>query len=204
MSTNQEKLNRDLIDNARKGNLENVKSLIENGANVDAKSNYGDTALTCSSSNGRFEIVKHLIENGANVNPKGIYRNETALINAVKCEDFNIVKYLVDNGADVNAKEYEGQTALMFASFNGDLEITKYLLDNGADVNVESDVHEYTALDWAKENRKLKIVKCLREFINKENVEENTEDSLFVILNKCNDLGISYKVNSDKTVTLKF
>ena len=43
--TKQEKLNKNLIDNARYGKLEKVKYLIEQGADINAKANDGYTAL---------------------------------------------------------------------------------------------------------------------------------------------------------------
>ena len=70
MTVDQEKLNRDLIDNAREENLKQVKYLIEKGADVNAKDNEGNTALIKSSRKGYLEVVKCLIEKGADINTK--------------------------------------------------------------------------------------------------------------------------------------
>ena len=58
----------ELIDAARYGDLETVKLLIENGADINAKDEDGYTVLMHASFNGYLEIVKYLIEKGANVN----------------------------------------------------------------------------------------------------------------------------------------
>ena len=50
-----------------KDNLEIVKYMIENGADVNAKDDYENTALILASRKGRFEIVKYLVENEAHV-----------------------------------------------------------------------------------------------------------------------------------------
>ena len=44
-----------------------MKSLIENGANVNAKDKNGQTALMLASQNGYTEIVEYLAEHGADV-----------------------------------------------------------------------------------------------------------------------------------------
>ena len=54
----------------RGDDLEIVKYLLENGADINAKDNYGTTALMKASSNGQLEIVQFLIENGADINIK--------------------------------------------------------------------------------------------------------------------------------------
>ena len=41
----QEKLNNELIENARDGNLEQVETLVEQGADIETKDNEGYTAL---------------------------------------------------------------------------------------------------------------------------------------------------------------
>ena len=58
----------DLIYASRDGDLEIVKFLAEQGADVNIQNIYGNTALILSSRLGHLEIVKFLIEQGADVN----------------------------------------------------------------------------------------------------------------------------------------
>lgn len=53
---------------AQYGNVEMAKILIDNGASVKIKDNYGNTALfkAVYFSQGRIEIIKMLLEEGAN------------------------------------------------------------------------------------------------------------------------------------------
>ncbi|MBI5084270.1 MAG: ankyrin repeat domain-containing protein [Acidobacteria bacterium] len=56
----------DLLTAARKGDLPAVKALLEKGANLEAKSRYGQTPLYFAARNGHEEVVKHLLSKGAN------------------------------------------------------------------------------------------------------------------------------------------
>jgi len=56
-----------------------VKLLLEKGANIDAKTNQGFTALMVASYKGQAEAVKLLLDKGANLEAKG-YNGWTALI----------------------------------------------------------------------------------------------------------------------------
>jgi len=120
--TKQEELNNKLIAVARKGNLEEVKSLFDQGADINAKTNYGWTALTDSSFNGHLEVVKYLIEQGADVNAKTNVGN-TALTDSSREGQLEVVKYLIEQGADVNVENQNGYTAL-------DYIIKKKMLDD--------------------------------------------------------------------------
>ena len=55
---------------AQKGHTEVAKSLVKNGAIVDAKDKNGNTPLYIASEKGHLEIVKFLIESKAQVNHK--------------------------------------------------------------------------------------------------------------------------------------
>jgi ankyrin repeat protein len=56
--TNKNQLNDNLIQAAQYGNLESLKYLVENGADIHAKTNY---AIRFSAKNGHLEIVKYLV-----------------------------------------------------------------------------------------------------------------------------------------------
>ena len=57
-------MNWNLIEFCKVGNLDMVKLLIDNGANVRLYDNY---ALKLSIDNGHYEVVKLLLDNGADV-----------------------------------------------------------------------------------------------------------------------------------------
>ena len=63
------------------GDLEKVKQLLENGADVNAGDKDDRTALMFAAGNGHKEVVELLIENGADVNAKNIM-GKTALMSA--------------------------------------------------------------------------------------------------------------------------
>ena len=136
----------------RKGHIDIVKLLIENGADVNAKSSdsltwsQGWTALISASENGDFNIAKLLIENGADVNASS-KSGWTAIMSASRGGYFSIVKLLVENGADVNAISEIGWTPVRAAAYYGyakryvdreNEEIVKFLVRNGADILVEN------------------------------------------------------------------
>lgn len=76
---NNESVFKVLIDNGavvdakdtKKGHLEVVQALIETGADVNAKTAFGDTPLKiCAYYEGNLEVARALIEKGADVNAK--------------------------------------------------------------------------------------------------------------------------------------
>lgn len=60
-------LNEKLFNAVKQQNLEAIKKLVENGADVNAQDTDGHTALMIASSYENFEIVKFLVESNANV-----------------------------------------------------------------------------------------------------------------------------------------
>ena len=78
-----------------------AKTLIERGADVNAKDNDGNTPLHWAAWKGQTraaEVAKLLIDNGAEVNAKNKYGN-TPLDYAAEINAAKVVKLLIDNGA---------------------------------------------------------------------------------------------------------
>ncbi len=137
------------INAARRGNLEQVKSFLEqlkkegkdiNDIKVNANNSHCETsALIEASYYGHLEVVKFLVENGANVNNNVAYsagnsKKDTALISASANGHLEVVKYLVENGASVNNGPHN---ALAMAAEEGHLAVVRYLVSQGADVKIK-------------------------------------------------------------------
>jgi hypothetical protein len=150
-------------------NIDKVKNLIAEGADVNEKTQEGFTPLHNAAFYGLLEITKLLIENGADVNAKTL-SSLTPLYNAADHGYLEIAKLLIENGADVNIDFFNGRRPLHCAADHGYLEIAKLLIENGADVNVE-DFAGITAFDKAKSRDNQEMKKLLIENGAYENID---------------------------------
>ena len=150
------------------GDINEAKKLIDMGADVNAKSIVGLTALMLSSSKGHKEALEFLIQNGANVNMTG---NDglTALMWASYRGNEEIVELLIKNGADVHQKDNNGRTALRWASNGGHKEIVELLIQKEADVN-QKDNKSQNAMMVAYDNE---TKKAIMDAVKKRNEKEN-------------------------------
>ncbi|HUV49570.1 MAG TPA: ankyrin repeat domain-containing protein [Anaerolineae bacterium] len=90
-----------LMQVAEKGDINGVKALLDQGADVN-ESFYGNTALMSASSCGHTDVVKLLIERGVNVNTM-TQIGSSALGYAAIGGHRDVMKILIDNGANVDA-----------------------------------------------------------------------------------------------------
>ena len=147
---------------ANLGDLNLVKELIEEGADVNAvteEKNY--TPLFVAAQNGYLEVVKTLLEKEADVNAV-TEKNFTPLHIAAQGGYLEVVKTLLEKGADVGAVTDEGSTSLYLAAFHGRVEVVKTLIEKGADINAVTNI-DATALHAAAQNGNIDIVKILLE-----------------------------------------
>jgi len=148
---------------AAHGDVDQVKLLISNGADVNAKAEKEMTPLHYAAKAGKMEMVQLLIKAGADVNAKDqngltplvktasrniaelliakgtdIDAGEgywTALHNAVRFRHRDTTELLIQNGANVNAKNNDGKTPVHYAVLLGSTEVIRMLLVAGADID---------------------------------------------------------------------
>jgi ankyrin repeat protein len=89
----------DLLAATRKGDLAQVKALLDQGASVNSKSSYGQTPLFFACDRGYLEIVKLLLDRGADVNVEDTFYHASPLSWAAQKNRTEIVKLLLDHGA---------------------------------------------------------------------------------------------------------
>jgi outer membrane protein assembly factor BamB len=120
-----EDLNAKFLAAAKCGDAAAVEALLAKGAEVNAKSSYGGTALAYASDKGHVEVVKTLLRHRANVNAKDSFYSATPLTWALSKENVEIIKALLE--ADATGAD----TALLGAVRDGKVEIVRAILDKG-------------------------------------------------------------------------
>ncbi len=139
------------------GNIEIIKFLIDNGADVNQANNGGYTPLEMAALAGNLEAVKLLVDKVSDINQEDLVFGWTPLTAAINYGlNLELIKLLIQKGADVNyANKKSGATpliqAILQATLNG-LEIIKVvqlLIENGADLN-KADNEGHTPFAIAK------------------------------------------------------
>jgi hypothetical protein len=89
--TSKQALNDQLYEAVRKGDLAAATSLLDQGADVNAKFRYGATALFKAAERGHTEIVKLLLARGADVTVKDTFYGATAMTWALDNDHVEVV-----------------------------------------------------------------------------------------------------------------
>jgi ankyrin repeat protein len=177
------KLDKELVEAAARGDVAQVKALLDKGANINAKLN-GRTALMQAAWNQHIDVMRLLTKRGADIRAKD-YAGYTAgnlfikardlevarqrrelgaqltLDEAAKRGDVQAVQRLLRQGIDVNDRDW-GRTPLMTAALKGHLDIVKLLIKKGADIHAR-DLEGKTALYLAALRVHTKVATFLRK-----------------------------------------
>lgn len=102
--------------------LEQLKTDIKNGANVNEKDENKDTPLIAAAKNNSIQTLKLLLKNDAYVNERDA-NNNTTLFMAVQNDNLKMVEILLNSGADVYKWNNNDDNVLIIASGNNNLEM---------------------------------------------------------------------------------
>jgi len=110
--------------------LKPVNILLDQGANINAQTRQGETAVILAGwIRDDLDLVTLLVERGADVNQEN-QNGDTPLIDAAYKGNIEILKYLLNHGADVSIKNKRGFTALDTARKRGHSEAEKIICDS--------------------------------------------------------------------------
>ena len=151
-----------VADAAMDGDIEAVRALLTEGADVNAPQGDGMTALHWAAEAGDVEMVEMLLYAGANL--QGVTRlgAYTPLHLASKAGKDRVVARLLEAGADPSAYTTTGDvTPLHFAAASGSVATVEALLDYGAEVDVTESVRGQTPLMLAAGRNRVPVVQLL-------------------------------------------
>jgi ankyrin repeat protein len=146
-----------------------LKMLVEAGANVNAKNQYGNPLIASVSTPNK---IIYLLNHGVHPNTRvGGIINTPYLFKLITLNQKSVIQVLVEKGADVNLKDLGGYTALMMAVQNNYDDLAEFFIQKGVDINTANEQGE-KAIDIAVIRDNLKSVELLLAAGAK--VDENT------------------------------
>jgi uncharacterized protein len=137
-----------LADAVQRRDNQAVRSLLKNGADVNAAQGDGATALHWAAYLEDADTTALLIRAGAKVDVPNNY-GVTPLALAAGNGGAAVIDQLVKGGADPNRAVRAGETPLMLAARTGNVEAVAVLLRAGAHIDAKETWNGQTALMWA-------------------------------------------------------
>ena len=151
-----------LVDAAARQDMQAVRTLIDQGVDVNVRRADGATALIWAAHWDDREAVALLLGVGADVNAADDH-GVTPLMRASENASPEMVEALLAAGADAGVAQASGLTPLMVAAHTGSVWVVRALLAHAADVNAATAETEATALMWAVAAPHRDIVRVLLE-----------------------------------------
>lgn len=139
-----------LIGAAARGDLDGVRSSLQDAAAVDTATAGGYSALHLAAERSHLDVCAALIDAGATVDIVDM-AGETPLFGALRTADGTVLRYLVDHGANPFGLDADnGMLALHQAATGPNIDAFALLLEHGAPIDAQ-DEDGYTALMFAAE-----------------------------------------------------
>ena len=131
---------------------------------VNAKDNFGYTALHYAARSGHLDVCQLLLRNGAEVDSGTRSGGVTPLQRSAMCGKVDVVQLLVETGrAKVDLRDVDGKTALHRAVEGRHGKVVEYLMARDGTLADVEDNHQRTPRDVARERGYEEIMNLLGE-----------------------------------------
>lgn len=139
-------LNFEFIAAAEEGNLTKIKSLLKQGADINATADDKCTALHVAAIEDYYDCLQYLATHGCNIDAQD-HEGKTAAHKATIVGNLKCLKYLVAHSANLNLRDMQGRTPLYCAAQIGRISHAKYLLEHNANPLISAN-NGKTPLDY--------------------------------------------------------
>ena len=150
-----------VADAAMQGDRAAVKTLLQQGGDVNAAQGDGMTALHWAAMKNDAELAQMLVYAGANVKATTRLGANTPLVIAARNGNAPVVQVLLKAGADAKAATSTGTTPLMLAAASGNAEAVTALLAAGSDLEAKESSMQQTPLMFAAAFSRVEVMKAL-------------------------------------------
>ncbi|WP_400072775.1 ankyrin repeat domain-containing protein [Zobellia russellii] len=119
---------------ASSGNVDLVKHLIKQGANLDLVDShgYGPISFTAATGQQDFTIYDAFIAGGAELKNEKDHHGKNALLVAIgRAKDLKIIDYFIEKGLSLDSEDNDGNGAFHYAAQGGNITILKQLIERG-------------------------------------------------------------------------
>ena len=120
------KLEEEFVYRTTFGRADDIKILLDKGANPNTKNPDGWSVLSIAADRTDPEAVKivaALLEGGANPNAFDSVTKTYPIMNAVKNGSAEMVRYMIEKGADYKVKDANGRPLIEYAKIKGNQEV---------------------------------------------------------------------------------
>ncbi|HAY76565.1 MAG TPA: hypothetical protein DCY33_01900 [Gemmatimonadetes bacterium] len=153
-----------VADAARSGDLDEVRSLLRGGADVNAAQGDGMSALHWAAERGDMALLEVLLYAGAELEASTRIGHYRPLHIAARNGNVEVVKRLIESGADINSvTDPSGSTPLHLAALSGNGSVVRELVNAGADIDSREAEWQQTPLIFAASWNRLEAVVALLE-----------------------------------------
>ena len=150
-----------VADAAMRGDVESVRSLLRNGADVNAAQGDGMTALHWAAENDLTELAEMLIYAGGNPEATTRIGKFAPLHVAAGKGSVGVVGALLTAGANLERRTTTGESPLHYAASSGSVDVVQALLGHGADIEAAEYSAGQTPLMFAAANGRTAVVEAL-------------------------------------------
>jgi ankyrin repeat protein len=161
--------------------------LLGKGATLEAKNDFGYSALHLASAYNHLELVNMLLDQGADINTLDMSERQP-LHHAAARGNSAVIKALLVKGANLTAETRDKNTALHYAAVNGHLAVVEILLRNGANPQVHNMQGE-TAISLASRKGHYSTAQYIKNWkILSQALDQPSQDPNRILQNNTNAL----------------
>ena len=153
----KQELNDQFWEAARKGDVQAVTTLLDKGADVNAKFRYGATALFKAAERGNTEVVKLLLARGADPNVKDTFYGTTAMVWALDNKRIEVVRAILEKDPA------SAGDVLMTGAREGNVELVRAAIEKGDKGGLKPETLTAALSATIGDEKKVEIVEMLKK-----------------------------------------